>query len=815
MMARWFSLSWFALLLLINTAVAQPPAPLEQDSSPPGVTVPGITAPSTTDPTKPKLNLADAIPGLDFGGGDTLGPKLFLSAKFELEEGRPFGRLLVTAELAPGFHTYSLTQKKTAKGIGPNATKLTLLATTHAKLAGPFTADSEPKSHIDTEAWQGLALEEHYDKVTWSAPLQVASNVDPATLTLRVEYDGQVCNKDCTPITEVAEAKYAGTYMLAKATGEFRPELAHVTWRGHIEPQAVVPGGTAKLILTATPDEPYHVYAYSVVNDKKGFSPTLIAPQMQKLPDWTFTAAKASTPVVTKPSPGTGFSELTYHAGPVTWTMDFQVPTSAALGEYELAGLIGFQTCIDTGCDMPTAAQFSGKIAVAEKTLAGETPIALTAGSYSATEKLAIISATKMPVEIEKKPVSAGELFAALGLALVGGFILNLMPCVLPVIGLKIIQFAEQAGQNRAKVIALNLAYCAGLMFVFMVLATLAVFLNLGWGEHFGVTWFQVSVAGIIFAMALSFLGVWEIPLPGFVGGDSTNELQQKEGFSGAFFKGIITTLLATPCSGPFLGSVFGLTLRYPPSVTYLIFACIGLGMASPYLLIGAQPSLVRWIPKPGAWMETLKQLMGFVLLGTVVYLFATIAADYRIAALTLMIAIWFACWWIGRTPVYAETSQKVTAWLGGTAVAAAIGWAAFTYLGPHGSLLPWQDFSDAALAEARAQGKTVMVDFTASWCPTCHLNYNTAIDTEAVLGVVQKNGVVPMIADWSDRGDSIKRKLAEHDSTSIPLLVIYPADGGEPIVLRDLVVQSQVVNALEKAGPSIDGKATSVARRE
>src|SRR5690606_30258328 len=205
----------------------------------------------------------------------------------------------------------------------------------------------------------------------------------------------------------------------------------------------------------------------------------------------------------------------------------------------------------------------------------------------------------------------------------------------------------EQAGQHRSRVLILNVVYAAGILSVFMVLASLAVFLNLGWGEHFGVMWFQVAVTAVVFAMALSFLGVWEIPLPGFIGAGKTTEISQ-EGMSGAFVKGIITTVLSTPCSGPFLGSVFSLTLRYPPYVTYLIFASVGLGMASPYLIIGAFPRLVRWLPKPGEWMKTLKEVMGFVLLGTVVYLFSTIGTDYRIATLTLLVGIWFGCWLIG-----------------------------------------------------------------------------------------------------------------------------------------------------------------------
>lgn len=813
MIARWFfqPLLLLALLAWTGTTQAQPPSPGEVNSPP---------LPQGLDGGgPPQLNILQSIPGLDFGG-DASGPRIFLNGKFEVEEGTNKGRLAITAELAPKFHTYSLTQKKSDKGHGPNATKLTLLPTTQAKLTGPFSADTAPHTHIDEAAWVGLSIEEHSGTVTWSAPVEFAAGVDPTKATLRVEFDGQVCANDCVPVKQIVDATYGGTYVLAKPTGEFKPEQAHVTWVGHAEPKVVAPGGTVKLVFTATPEAPFHIYAYEIQNEKeenkeKGFSPTLIA--LQKTSGWGVHAATTTAPIITKSAGLAGFSDLKYHEGAVTWTVELDVPKDAAPGAHELTGLIGFQTCTDEGCDMPTGAEFRVEVQVADKTEAGNVLVSFEPGKYTPAEKLAATTAPTLIRPAIRAPVTTAEVATAMVLALLGGFILNLMPCVLPVIGLKVIQFAEQAGQDRGKVFALNLAYCAGLMAVFMVLASLAVFLNLGWGEQFGVLWFKVLLAGLIFAMALSFLGVWEIPLPGFVGGSQTNELQKKEGYTGAFTKGVITTILATPCSGPFLGSVFGLTLKFPPSLTYLIFACIGLGMASPYLAISVFPSLIRWIPKPGAWMETLKQLMGFVLLGTVVYFFATIGSDYRVATLALLVGIWFACWWIGRTPVYAETKEKATAWIGGVAVAGIVGWSSFVFLGPHTSNLPWVPYSQAALAQARAEGKTVMIEFTANWCVTCQLNYKFAIDTQAVKSLVEKNNVVTMIADWTEsnspEGLAIKQKLEELDSKSIPLLAVYPAGGEDPIVLRDAIIQSQVLDALEKAGPS-QGKTAEVARR-
>jgi thiol:disulfide interchange protein len=389
--------------------------------------------------------------------------------------------------------------------------------------------------------------------------------------------------------------------------------------------------------------------------------------------------------------------------------------------------------------------------------------------------------------------------------------ILNVMPCVLPVIGLKIMAFAEQGGESRRRIFSLNLAYAAGLISVFLLLATLATLVqlgigseNYGWGELYTLLGFKVAMIVLVFAMALSFLGVWEIPIPGFAGSGTAARLATREGYGGAIFKGIFTTILATPCSGPFLGPVFGYTIGQPPWVTYLIFLFVGLGMAAPYLAIGAFPSLIRHLPRPGAWMETFKELMGFVLLGTVVYLLSTIGSEYIIATLTLLVGVWFACWWIGRTKLTASDNARRTAWIGGVTTAAVVGFLAFRLMTPGQFELPWQPYSPAALARARAEGKTVLVDFTADWCLTCKTNLKFSLNRKDVRALVDENQVVTLVADWTDGNPAIKQALAELGSRSIPLLAIYPANPADAvIVLPDVVTPSEVLEALRRAGPS------------
>ncbi|QDT72981.1 protein-disulfide reductase DsbD family protein [Lacipirellula limnantheis] len=553
--------------------------------------------------------------------------------------------LFVTAKIVPGLHLYAIDQGKLPDGDGPSTTVIKLDAGQDVKLLAPFQHIQQPTSHVDNVVWKGLELREHYDEVTWYAPVEFAASTDPAKATIRGMIDGQACDENsCTPV-EVSFAAKVG----------------------------------------------------------KGIS---------------IPAAS---------------------------------PTAAAGGAASSSSAIPFWKVACYG--------------------------------------------------------------------LLGGLILNLMPCVLPVIGLKVLSFAEQGGRSRAKVLGLNLAYVAGLLSVFMILATLAAAVqlglndeNFGWGELYTLTWFKVAMAALVFSMALSFLGVWEIPIPGFAASSTASKLSAEEGPFGAFCMGIFTTLLATPCSGPFLGPVFGYTISQPAAVTFLVFGSVGVGMSLPYLLIGLFPSLVSWLPKPGPWMETLKHLLGFVLLGTVVYLFSTINQDYFLATLALLFGIWFGCWAIGRVPIYAETPERVRGWIVGILIAAVIGTGSFQLLTPSESALPWQPYSPQALAVARAQGKTVMVDFTADWCLTCKTNLKLAINREEVKQVVQENDVITLVADWTDKNDMIKAALLELNSQSIPLLAIYPGDPSREVqVLPDLLSKSQVLEALAEAGPSLDPKTAAV----
>ncbi|QGJ70106.1 Thioredoxin domain-containing protein [Planctomycetales bacterium 10988] len=665
--------------------------------------------------------------------------------------------------------------------------------------------------------------------------------------------------------------------------GEFQAEFAaNVKIFGSVSPGQVAPGETVTLTLRGVPnvDAKYHLYALSnEPNRSIGAQPTLIT--FTETPDWKAEPTEADKPVVSIPSEA--FDEpLKVYEGEVHWTTTFQVPQDAKPGEYTIAGLLGYQACSDVSCDRPSGASFATEVQVTEQTEAGSKAVRFSEVSYrnvvsvvdskaeetspTAAEVPSLAenagAASKEPQLSTEEALASGTfqlaedsfqnpLWQVLLWAFLGGLILNAMPCVFPVIGLKLLSFVEQSGQSRGKAFGLNLVYSLGMLSVFWILATAALVLNLKtWGQQFQYSGFTITMASVVFAMGLSFLGVWEIPIPGFAMSKTASQAASQEGASGAFFKGIVTTLLATPCSGPLLGVAFLFALKEPGAMTYLIFTFIGLGMASPYLIMGAFPELLRFMPKPGAWMETFKQLMGFVLMGTVVYLMTLIPFNMLVPTAGLLCGIGLACWILGRTPSYAETQQKVRAWamsLASICLAVAV---CYGVLAPYaesqlernrnrwvmqalqetdsGSVqlaskqddsdhhLPWQPFSRSQLNQLLQEEQTVMVDFTADWCPTCKTLEHLVLNTSPVKSKVEELGVVPMIADLTEPSPEIQSMLEDLQSNSIPVLAIFPAsDPLKPIILRDAYTQATLLEKLEAAGPSKDAAAARTAMRE
>ncbi len=756
----------------------------------------------------------DILSGKRLPGQDTVatsgdaGPEsvVSVSAEWSAPRGERPAMVSITAIITPPWYTYSTTQAPVAA----MPTRVTVDDSPDYRLAGEFRPDRPPAIHREL----GEAFETYESQVSWQAPLDIAPTADLQKLKISGHVRLQVCKKGTClqptsfPFTAVLAA--ADPAAAGEGAGVFAPPNIHATIRGQLEPRTVTPGSSANLVLTAEPAEGWHMSALAPRdNGELGYKPTLIA--LTNSSGFQLQPTKASSNPIETPSETPGLPPLRYHAARVVWTTPITIPKDTKPGKYTIAGLIGYQTCQDTRCDLPRGARFEGTLTVGATTTPGSVGLTFADAKYGEAAKAA--AARPQNAGIEAPAVVGSTDLSSLPMmllaSLVGGFILNFMPCVLPVIGLKILSFAEQAGRSRAQILILNVWYALGTLSVFMVLATLATATNLGlrdenlgWGEQFTSPSFTITMVAIVFVMALSFLSVWEIPIPGFVGSGVAGEVAAREGAVGAFAKGALTTVLSTPCSGPLLGAVFGYTLNQPPLVTYSIFGCIGLGMASPYLLIGAFPHLIRFLPKPGAWMDTFKQMMGFVMLGTIVFLLSLLKSDYFVPTFAMMVGLWAACWWIGRTSLVEPLPRKLKAWAQGAAFAAVVGYCAFTWLVPHPSIIPWKPFSQAELARLRGEGRTVLIDFTANWCATCKWNLFSAIETEAVREMIERNKVVPLLADWSEESPEIKDMLASLQSASIPLLAIFPP-GKQPIVLRDLIAKQAVLDALQEAGPS------------
>lgn len=395
-------------------------------------------------------------------------------------------------------------------------------------------------------------------------------------------------------------------------------------------------------------------------------------------------------------------------------------------------------------------------------------------------------------------------------IAFVAGIILNVMPCVLPVVSIKILSFVQQAGEERRRVFALGVAFAAGMLLVFWVLAGVAITLGIGWGGQFESQAFKVTLIAVVFAFSLSLLDVFTLGVPKGVGSLASGP--PREGMADAFFKGMLATVMATPCSGPFLGGTLAWTLSQPAAVIFLIFTAVGLGMALPYVILTAFPGLLKIVPKPGPWMVTFKHIMGFVMLGTLVFLIWFTDRDLLVYVSALLVFIGLGCWFWGR---FARPGQKTFRRMAVLAVTIFIfaGGAYFSFV-PLKSILPtkvegtgehaldWIDFDPELFDKYRSEGRSVLVDFTADWCLNCKYNENMVYDTGETAELVKKKNIVTFKADLTHAGartEMLKRLRAKLGIHSVPLLAVFPGDEpGKPYLLVDLVTTSQVIEILE-----------------
>lgn len=410
----------------------------------------------------------------------------------------------------------------------------------------------------------------------------------------------------------------------------------------------------------------------------------------------------------------------------------------------------------------------------------------------------------------DPSPAPQGGLLKALFAAFFGGLILNLMPCVLPVIALKIFSFVSQAGEHPERVFRLGLSFVAGVFVFFFAIAGLAIGLRAAghgfyWGMQFADARLMLTLVGLVVIFAMSMFGVFEITL----GGSAENaigNLARKEGYSGAFVHGLFTTLLGTSCTAPLIGPVLGFAVTQPPAGIVLIFTFMAAGMSLPYFLLTWKPAWMRFLPKPGAWMERFKQFMGFVLLAVAVWLLGVFGVsrgpEAAAAAGWLMLLLALASW------IYGSSGRR---WWGLLIALVVVGLSAWIFLPdalkkgeakeasgkPNAVGITWVPFSAKLIEDTRSAGKPVFIDFTADWCINCKVNEGAVLNTDVVAQAFRDKGVVTVRADWTDLNPAIGEWLKKFERIGVPLYVLYRPGEDAPVVFPELLTKDLVLDAL------------------
>jgi thiol:disulfide interchange protein DsbD len=388
--------------------------------------------------------------------------------------------------------------------------------------------------------------------------------------------------------------------------------------------------------------------------------------------------------------------------------------------------------------------------------------------------------------------------------AFLGGLILNLMPCVFPILAMKAVGLARHGGRGRGHAVS----YTAGVLVTFVALAMALLIARAagtaaGWGFQFSSPVFVAGTAWLLFAVGLNLSGVFQ------VGANLTGAgsgWADRHGVAGSFFTGLLAVLVATPCTAPFMGVAVAAGLAAPPAVTVLVFAVMGLGLAAPYAALASMPGLARLMPRPGRWMEVLKQALAFPMYGAAAWLAWVVSQEAGpsgvLATAGGLVLIGFAGWVFGTTQAASRRPRRF-----GQAAAAVAVLMALTVLSgiatvPAGAAAEAagsgaETFTPKRLADLRSAGKPVFVNMTAAWCVTCLVNERVAIGTDQVRKAFAADDVTYLKGDWTRQDPAITAFLRQNGRDGVPLYVFFPADGGQPEVLPQILTEGEVLRVL------------------
>lgn len=531
------------------------------------------------------------------------------------------------------------------------------------------------------------------------------------------------------------------------------------------------------------------------------------------------------------PPPTKKVSATEWHYYPsVKLALPFTVKPNAKLGKQSIKVLMSYNLCYDSGmCDPPEEKEstLSFEIAAASPIIAETTVADLSSeaaedgtevSEESVNEVLPMTTETELPVPT-KSPWS--EILKYLLFAFLGGIILNITPCVLPILPIRIMSIINQAQQDRSKVFKHVMIYTVGVLVSFGILAGIFIGIQAagqtaGWGTQNQNPYFGVTLLAIVFVFALSLLGVFEITAPGM---NAASKATAKGGYSGSFFGGIFAFLMAISCTGPFLGAALPFAMQLSPVLIMVFFLLIGLGFASPFILIGFFPKALKIIPKPGDWMVLFKEFMGFVLLYLVFTMLRTTlmltSALYFLNVIWFLLILGFAAWMYGRFVRFEHS--KITQWVFTLLPILMIVAAAWYYLpirAEHENTVQvqavgtemvadvqapagWYVFSPALHAKLLAEGKAVFLDIGAAWCKNCHANEKNVLFSEDIIQDFAAQGVVLLRGDFTRKDPVLLAWITDGGRLGVPFNALY-VPGAEPIIFPEILSKNMIREALK-----------------
>lgn len=471
-------------------------------------------------------------------------------------------------------------------------------------------------------------------------------------------------------------------------------------------------------------------------------------------------------------------------------TLDLQKDPTATTTAKKLAGIV----------ELPGNRAY--EIAVPEGAPVAVPSLATTTDAARAFDLVAASTASTA------NTASSAGLPRILALAFLGGIILNLMPCVFPVLFLKGLALVNSGHEQRHKLRAHGLVYTLGILASFWILVGVLIALHsagarLGWGFQFQSPLFLFLMAGLLFFLGLSLAGQFEIGLSLTSAGGS---LAAKQGYAGSFFTGVLAVIVATPCTAPFMGAAIGYAMAQTSGVTFAVFTALALGLAAPYLALAFQPAWTRLLPRPGAWMEVLRQAVSIPIFGTVIWLAWVVAQAYGATMLAALLAAFLllaiAGWFLGRWP-----AKGWAAVLAGMFILCVVGlgiYSADALAMPAKAVASaqpggWQPWSQDAVKKAQSEGHPVFVDFTAKWCLSCQVNERVALNTPGVKKAFEDARVVLLKADWTQHDDAITTALQHLGRDGVPAYALYAPNQGGPTLLPEALTPGIVMDALQR----------------